>query len=339
MQQVPSTIFLIQERTLNAFIKTISVTNRIGFEIETTFIPLFGGMSQASLFRFTYENRHYVMRILPNKVSYVERERQIALMLHASQTGVGPSVFFVSPQKDALIMQFIDGPTTTPNTFQEDQAVRNFAQLLQRLHSSKVTAPKAISPFLRFYNFLVNCTMLDLTVASKIDTAKTIIENIKVALDFHPLPLVPTHLDLHSLNIMKNKDQFVLVDWVNGGLSDPFLDLATFTVFQNLDASRTELFLKVYFGRSPSKTEWARFHILLPIRPLVIAAAMLQAHPQASLSNHSLLPQPTFDDFLREQATGTLNWPPQIVGLIMLDHGISLADQAVFQESLNYLQK
>ncbi|MDP6983746.1 MAG: phosphotransferase, partial [Candidatus Latescibacteria bacterium] len=44
--------------------------------------------------------------------------------------------------------------------------------------------------------------------------------------------LCPCHLDLHARNIILTPSgNTILIDWVNSGLSDPALDIATLFVF------------------------------------------------------------------------------------------------------------
>jgi len=78
-------------------------------------------------------------------------------------------------------------------------------------------------------------------------------EEIEKTLRLSPIPSTPSHLDLHSLNILFDGNQFILVDWVKGGMCDPFMDLANASVFFNLDEQQIEVFLENYLGHPPSQ--------------------------------------------------------------------------------------
>ena len=57
----------------------------------------------------------------------------------------------------------------------------------------------------------------------------------------------PCHLDLHTRNIILTPTgDPVLIDWVNGGLSDPAFDLATVIAFLGLREENRDHFLASY---------------------------------------------------------------------------------------------
>jgi thiamine kinase-like enzyme len=90
-------------------------------------------------------------------------------------------------------------------------------------------------------------------------------------------------LDLHLSNIiLKDNEEIFLIDWVNGGISDPFFDLATFSYFSELNEVHNEIFLTSYFQRVPTEIEKARFNVILPVRAMVIAASFF-----SSVSNNT----------------------------------------------------
>lgn len=298
--------------------------------------PITGGMSQASLFQFEIEENQYVLRVLPPKADVLEKNRQISLMTNAAKIGVGPKVHYTSPKLDALIMDFINGKTVSPRLFDDEVYLINFAKFLRKLHQSPIEFPIASSPFQRFRNFLKSGS----EYPTEIFKIASLMTEIEQTLNLHPSPLAPTHLDLHSQNIMIEGNQFFLVDWVNGGMSDPFMDIVTFLVFLDLDDKQTETFLTTYFGRTPSQTEWDRLTILQPVRLFVIAAGLLKNQLEASIDErlkHSKLP--TFNDFLSRHSEGELDWSPLQLGLTMLKQGMHLSSQIIFKESLKRLQE
>lgn len=56
-------------------------------------------------------------------------------------------------------------------------------------------------------------------------------EDLETILKLLPVDQVPSYLDLHPLNILLWENRFFLVDWVNGGMSDPYLDLLRLVSF------------------------------------------------------------------------------------------------------------
>lgn len=83
---------------------------------------------------------------------------------------------------------------------------------------------------LRFNDFLQKNTGQN----NQLNQMKVCMDEIEQTLRFFPVLLSPTHLDLHLSNIIlrENNKEIILIDWVNGGISDPFFDLATFSYWQ-----------------------------------------------------------------------------------------------------------
>ena len=312
------------ERIVRIFAKTLA------YHGNTELSPLQGGKSQARLFRFNIKKRAYVLRILPPQALLRDRAHQISLMKIAGDIGAGPKVHYISANSDALVMDFIDGATVSPETFKDEQSLRQFAQLLRHLHDSPLAFPVAISPFQRFHAFSQKVEH------PKLLNAKTLVEAIENTLGRCSITFTPTHLDLHALNIMQAQGGFTLVDWVNGGMSDPYFDLATFAVMHGLDDARTKAFFAEYLMRSPTQAEWDRLFILKPVRPLVIAAASLREDLDRTSTSAAGLPG--FSDFIGEHATGKMNWPHRKIGLVMLEFALDLVSQNAYQNALRRLQ-
>jgi thiamine kinase-like enzyme len=136
---------------------------------------------------------------------------------------------------------------------------------------------------------------------------------------------------------MQSQDGFMLVDWVNGGRSDPYFDLATFALMHNLNEAQTNVFFTQHLMRTPAQVEWDHLSILKPVRPLVIAAAFLRNDTDSPSTPESDLPD--LNDFTREHATGKINWSYRKIALVMLKHALHLSAQNECQNALRRLQK
>lgn len=277
-----------------------------------TFTPLKGGGSQAMLYRFDLNKQSYVLRLLPPHADQFTRMHQITLATEAGQTRIGPEIYFVDSQLKGIIMDFIPGRTVQQADFENPNKLTQFAKLLKKLHQSTTKFPIACSPFQRFHDFLLKGIQNTIVYSPRFAETITLMKELETTLKLKPIPLVPAHLDLHPLNIMIENDQFLLVDWVNGGISDPYFDLATFTTFLNLNDSQILTFLTQYLERPPTQFERHRFIITKPIRPFVIAAALLTL--STDKSNIQL-------------------------GLSMLKTGLTISDQNNFKVALKNLQR
>lgn len=325
-------------RIILSFIRTVDSSSNL-HPNELIYVPLKGG-SKATLYRFELNKSSYVLRLFPPQASRLTRMHQIILAKQASKIGVGPEVYFVDPQMEGIVMEFIPGRTMRESDFEDSAYLAIFAKFIHHLHRSEERFPLASSPFQRFHNFLLKGEQKKVVYPLRFSEVKTLMEELEATFQLMPISLVPAHLDLHPLNIMIAEKKFLLVDWVNGGLSDPYFDLATFTVFQGLNESQILIFLTHYFERDPTQLEWNRFIITQPIRLFVIAAALLSLSTNVtpSISYQEALESselPTIRDFGKEG----MNWPYWQFGLTMLKAGLKIIDQDNFKIALKNLQK
>ncbi|HEV8051176.1 MAG TPA: phosphotransferase, partial [Parachlamydiaceae bacterium] len=303
-------------------------------------IPLKGGGSKAMLYRFDIEQDSYVLRLLPPEANNLTRQHQITLAIQAGKIGVGPQILFVDPHMEAMVMSFISGRTIQKIDTKNEEHLASFAKTLKKLHTSTEKFPIAVSPFKRFHNFVKKGEKEIITYPSRFAEVKTLMEELETTFNLNPVALVPCHLDLHPLNILLSNQEFLFVDWVNGGLSDPYFDLTTFSFFQDLSEAQTINFLTNYFERSPNEFEWNRFIVTKPIRLFVIAAALLSSFADKSrpISYQEAMMTctlPLLSDFEKIEKKGSL-W---LFGLALLKSGLELIDQANFKAALALIQK
>lgn len=258
--------------------------NKVGFIDKPLFseIPisrLYGGKSKAKLFKFNIGDSYFVLRILPETTDYSTRMHQIILAKMAGEIRVGPEVFYIEPNLRAVIMRFISGREARPEDFQNAILMDKMVDMLQELHQNKCMFPVAVSPYERFNKFIQKCS----SQSVQLNQMKKYMDEIEQVLMLYPVIKTNTHLDLHLSNILISDDNDIcFVDWVNGGVSDPFFDLTTFSLFSKLDHFQTINFLTSYFKRTPTEIEWARFNVILPVRLMVIAAAFFSNNPNST---------------------------------------------------------
>jgi thiamine kinase-like enzyme len=319
------------------FIRLIDPLSKVKPE-EIVYTSLKGGGSQANLYRFEFNERHYVLRLLPPQAERPIRMHQINLAKQAGKIGVGPEIYFVNLRMNGMVMEFISGQTSERKDFEKPDHIVKFAKFLLKLHQSPERFPLACTPFQRFNDFMLKGEQKKIVYPSRFAELKILMRELEETFRLFPIPLVPSHLDLHPLNILSTESQFFLVDWVNGGLSDPFFDLATFTIFHDFNHSQTTTFLSSYFNHVPTQHEWNRFTVTQPIRLFVVAAALLTLSTDMPPSYEEALQSselPPIEDLGKEG----LNWSFWQYGLTMYKAGLALIDQDNFKVALKELQK
>jgi thiamine kinase-like enzyme len=301
---------------------------------DVKYEPLKGGGSQATLYRLEWGGQFYVLRLFPSKTPPDTRMHQIMLAKQAGKIGGGPKIHFVDDPVTGMIMEFIPGRTVQKADFDSFSALANFAYFLRGIHQSNEHFPLAASPFKRFHDFYSKLEQQNRDLPPQFPHIKSLMEELEMLFHLIPIPLVPCHLDLHPLNIMLSETQFSLVDWVNGGLSDPYFDLATFSIFHELDEAKTKIFFEHYLGRSATLLELDRLIITQPIRLFVIAAALFSSDAVCSYKTLMQNPLPLLEDFTKHGAI----WPHPVLGMSMLQKGLSLIGHNRFQSSLKNLK-
>ncbi len=306
-------------------------------EDELIYEPLKGGGSAATLYRFGWHDQFYVLRLFPTQSTSATRLHQIKLARLAGDFDLGPKILFVDSQMNGMIMQFIPGRTVSEVDFTEPANIAAFAKFIKTMHSLEADFPSAVSPFRRFDDFYVKMMKSPAILPARFLEVKILMGELEELFQLWPVKNVPSHLDLHPLNIMLWENRFFLVDWVNGGMSDPYFDLATFCIFHGLNSTTEILFLSAYLGREPTKLEWHRFIVTQPIRLLVIAAALFSSNSDNSISYEKLLQDkslPSWQDFTKKGAI----WPHSHLGACMFKTALALIDQEQFQDSLHSLK-
>jgi thiamine kinase-like enzyme len=328
---------MIYHNLLNKIIADFAATQMIESEkvknIKCT--PLLGGLSAARNFVFDLHNKSYVIRLLPSSIEIESKMRQISITQNAASIGVGPKVHFVEFNFDAIVMDFILGRTVNFSDYENKENIKMIAGSIQKLHGTELEFPQATSPFERFRTFVIRAHNKKISLPKSFELAIDTMAKIENVFEIQKIPLVPCHLDLHPLNIMKSENQFLFIDWANGGRSNPYFDLATFAVFNCLSAEQDQLFLTYYFDRQPTQAEHHCFTIAQPVRLLVIAAAYLslESTEESVFSESSL----DLEDFIRLQIEGSLKLTYSQIGMIMLKSGLQKIQSAEFKTLLESL--
>jgi len=247
MQTVPPVKNTLKEnhfafKAVNSFLKQFNLISEFNLN-NISISPLKGGKSNAPLYKFDVGSSSYVIRFPSPTTNHLNKTLQVFLAKQAGNLGIGPKIHFIDPEQYAVVMEYIPGRIVSPLDFNDVALLINFSKLLRKTHHSRLEFPLALSPFSRFRDFLSKCDPQKIKQLSNFTEIKLLMGKIEEILQLHPVTLTPTHLDLNLSNIIILNEQFSLVDWVNGGISDPYFDLATFVVFAGLNEIQTKKFL------------------------------------------------------------------------------------------------
>ncbi|MBT3344188.1 MAG: phosphotransferase [Gemmatimonadetes bacterium] len=307
------------QRTLSAFLGDEAAH---GIALE----PILGGASAASLYQFGHAGQTYVLRLLAPKSPRAKHHHEVSLTRAAGAIGAGPRVHFVAADESAIIYDYTPGRIISLDDVREEAVMERLAHRLSRLHRSSIVVATATSAFERFYRFEQLASERTVPWPQAMTRAAEYVRRLDRELQ-HAASR-PCHLDLHARNIILTPaGDPVLIDWVNGGLSDPSMDLATLIAFLGLRDGYRDHFLTTYQESMDVPLDLPRIQLLLPIRPFVAAAGALLNTPsdvsiaelEQELARDEL---PGHEVFCLPHNTGP-SWPDWKLGLITLKMGLS----------------
>lgn len=208
-----------------------------------------GGITNLN-YRVDVDRESFVVRI-PGKDSEllgIDRRREYACTLAASQSGVGPEVVHFLEAGGVLVTRFIAGRGMSVEEIRRPTAIRRVAESLRRFHSGP-PFPGAFSAFETVQEYLRisrSGAPLPATIDRMVERAKTIDEVIRAV----PRPLRPCHNDLLLANFLDDGHLIRIVDWEYAAMGDPYFDLGNFAVHQGLSETQEMVLLDAYLGQA-----------------------------------------------------------------------------------------
>ncbi len=240
-------------------------------------VELKGGLSGAKNYKVEVENSAYVLRILNPNESLVSREREIQAATCAATIKIAPRVFYHDPQYNAMIMEFIDGPTLTSSLLQDSQNLKTLLKTVKKLHTFEGNFPQGDTIFAKIKAQLTKLK------ASSIPTPEKAIEEAERKLSvieeqFKHEPLVPCHNDLSALNILMRAGEFRIIDWTDCGKGHAYNDLGYFALVNSIEKSRYPEMLSFYLNRKPTFKELEKLSLMITVNKLRIFASNFPAY-------------------------------------------------------------
>lgn len=329
-------------RILDAFNNTLETENQLHSD-KLSCEALHGGFSGAPIYRFELKNNQYVVRLFKPEIDEKDNIRQLENAKLAGELGVGPKVLFVDPEMEGYIMDYISGRTVKNEDFGAEENLKKISHLLRTLHGSQQSLPLAKNPIQAFYRFIENGNKQSTPYPTQFTESVRVMQEIDNVLQRYPASSVPCHLDVNSQNTMWNGNDFLLIDWEVGGMSDPFFDLSMFPVFLQLNELQEKMFLEKYFERPPAQLEWDRYVVAQPICLFLRAAVFLSKPGESRNTDYydtviSKQEVPSFSEIMQLHEYGRLHLPRWKIGLGLMQGGFDLVEKERFKLSIKNLQ-
>jgi thiamine kinase-like enzyme len=208
-----------------------------------------GGITNLN-YRLDVEGESFVVRI-PGKDSEllgIDRPREHACTLAASQSGVGPEVVDYLEAEEVLVTSFIPGRAISMEEMGRPTTIRRVAESLRRYHSGPAfpgtfSALETIREYLRISR---SGASLPLRIDWMVERA----EAIDGALRAVARTPRPCHNDLLLGNFIDDGDLIRIVDWEYAAMGDPFFDLGNFAVHHGFSDTQDVMLLEAYLGQA-----------------------------------------------------------------------------------------
>jgi thiamine kinase-like enzyme len=211
--------------------------------------PVGGGITNANFLVHDAGQRYFVRIGDDIPVHGVMRFNELAANRAAHAAGIAPEVVHHEP--GALVLQFIEGCSFTPEDVRRPENLERIVPLVRRCHRE---IPEYLrGPTLVFWVFQV---IRDYAATLREDGTRMVRELPRLLAAAQtleravgPIDLVFGHNDLLAANFLDDGERLWLVDWEYAGFNSPLFDLGGLVSNNELSEEQEEWLLEAYFGR------------------------------------------------------------------------------------------
>jgi len=215
---------MIRDGRLSEILATVPILSaRPAAEWQTTPLP---GLTNVN-WRLTAADQDLVLRI-PGISSerYLSRRQEMHNAAVAAALGIAPPLLYADPASGVSLQAFVgDARALTEADFADPEIAFKIGALLARLHRSGRVFEGTMAPF------PIIDTYLGLASDDGLRHLRARAEPIRAALEVHPTPMVPSHIDPVPANfLLRGNGTPLLIDWEYSAMCEPAWDVAAVTI-------------------------------------------------------------------------------------------------------------
>jgi len=192
----------------------------------------------------------------------VMRFNERAAALAAYEAGLSPRVVHHEP--GAIVVDFIDGRTLTPEAMREPAMLPRIVQLIRVCHTRM--AAHLRGPLLMFWPFHIvrdyAATLREGESRWRPQLPRLVALAGRLESLISPIEVAFCHNDLLPGNLIDDGARLWLIDWDYAGFNSPLFDLANLASNNGFEEARERELLALYFGGPPEALLWQRFRAM-----------------------------------------------------------------------------
>jgi thiamine kinase-like enzyme len=219
--------------------------------------PLAGGLTNTN-YKVTSPSGRYVVRIShkDSGLLAIDRSNETHNTIAAAEVGVGPGFVAALPERDALVIEFLDAETMSPELLRRGDRLHEAATAIRRLHGAR--------RFLQDFDmFEIQRRYLGLVrergfrLPARYDEFEPQVRELESAMRVRQESVVPCNNDLLAENFLWTGEEFRLIDYEYSGNNEASFELGNVWSESNLSLEQLEELVTAYWGR-PTRNKVAR---------------------------------------------------------------------------------
>ncbi|MBI9091222.1 MAG: phosphotransferase family protein [Desulfobacterium sp.] len=219
-----------------------------------------GGLTNEN-FKVTVGGSAYAVRVAgKGTAEMIDRPAEDNNAHIMAKAGINPPLFYYDPTTGDKIDAFIDGKTLHVPDFSTDEADSYISMIAKKLHEVHNTKEEFKGKFDFFEEVHSYIKLIGKNKIENYDGHDKVMEKLadmEGILSKNPRPQSPTHNDPLPENWIVKDGEIFFIDWEYGGIGDPHMDLAAFSLEVGLTEEQEQFFLNQYFGRDVTDKEYA----------------------------------------------------------------------------------
>jgi thiamine kinase-like enzyme len=215
--------------------------------LEVKLSPLSGGLINENY--LVEAGGRYVLRLpgQSTELLAIDRANEVFNTRAAATTGIGPRLLEHVRGLDAMVLEYIPGPTMSASKLRSKEMAKRMAESFRRLHS----APRFLHDFnmfrlIEYYLRIVEEHAVEIPAGYREWLPE--VGRIERAVAAAALPIVPCHNDLLCENFIDDGSALRIVDYELSGNNDPCFDLGNTAQEAEFDSDLRAALCAAYFG-------------------------------------------------------------------------------------------